>query len=234
MLWCFGGAETDKTGKKVIPQHRIAEGRGVAERVAEGLTVRLTLRLELGEELPRLVPGLRVLVGARLLEPRPPVGDGVPDDRMRHGEPAAADVGRRRPDVVEAALGPGQRRREIADVDELAPVELRPVVEHDEDVGAGPRLDRGGDARLQVVRVDRLEHDLGAERLGGLRHLALELDVRLGNEVDPTDPVELRPLRVGGRATRRDDAFDAAHRDRRRGTRCRDELPAIQPLRVHA
>src|SRR5256885_14661108 len=88
-------------------------------------------------------------------------------------------------------------RSEIADVDELAPVKLRPIVEHDEDVGARARLDRGGDARLQVVRVDRLEHDLRAERLGGLRHLALELDVRLGGESDPADPVEPCPLRVG-------------------------------------
>src|SRR2546426_3264845 len=53
-------------GAAEAPQHRIAEGRGVAERVAEGLAVRLALLLELGEQLPRLVPGLRVLVGPRL------------------------------------------------------------------------------------------------------------------------------------------------------------------------
>src|SRR6266446_10367315 len=138
-------------GAAEAPQHRIAEGRGVAEGVAEGLAVRLALLLELGEDPPRLVPGLRVLVGAHLPEPRPPVGDGIADDRVWQGEPLAADVGRRRPDVVEPALGPGQGGREVADVDERASVELRPVPEHDEDVGAGTRLDRGRDARLQVV-----------------------------------------------------------------------------------
>src|SRR2546422_3404561 len=40
-------------GAAEAPQHRIAEGRGVAERVAEGLAVRLALLLELGEQQKR-------------------------------------------------------------------------------------------------------------------------------------------------------------------------------------
>src|SRR5437870_3580058 len=111
-------------GAAEAPEHRIREGRGVAEGVAEGLAVRLALLLELGEDPPRLVPGLRVPVGAHLPEPRPPVGDGIADDRVWQGEPLAADVGGRRPDVIEPALGPGQGGREVADVDERASVEI--------------------------------------------------------------------------------------------------------------
>ena len=54
---------------------------------------------------------------------------------------------------------------------------------------------------------------LGAEGLGGLRHLALQLDVGLGDEVHPAHPVQLGALGEGGRPARGQDALDAA-RDR--------------------
>ena len=129
---------------------------------------------------------------------------------MGHAQPLAADLERGPEDVVEAALSLADRLGDVADVDERVLVELRPVVEHHEDVGAGARLDGGGDARLQVVGVDGLELDLGAERLAGLRHLALQLDVGLGNEVDPAHDVQLGALREGGRAARGEDSLDAA------------------------
>ena len=51
---------------------------------------------------------------------------------------------------------------------------------------------------------------LGAQRLAGLGHLALQLDVGLGDEVDPAHPVQLGALGEGGRAARGQDALDAA------------------------
>src|SRR3989442_231886 len=56
-------------GAAVRPQHRVGEGRRVAEGVAERLTVRLALLLHHREELAGVLPGLGVLVGARFLEP---------------------------------------------------------------------------------------------------------------------------------------------------------------------
>src|SRR2546427_574858 len=84
------------------PEHRVREGRSVAEGVAQRLAVRLALLLEGSEDLARLVPRLRELAGAGLLEPRPAIGNGVADDRVRHRQPLAVDLARRRPDAVEA------------------------------------------------------------------------------------------------------------------------------------
>src|SRR2546428_2491097 len=52
------------------PEHRVREGRSVAEGMAERLAIRLALLLERGEDLARLVPRLRELAGARPLRPR--------------------------------------------------------------------------------------------------------------------------------------------------------------------
>src|SRR5262245_65242681 len=84
-----------------------------------------------------------------------------------------------------------------------------PVPEHLEDVGAAARLDGGGDAGLEVIGVDELEDDLGSQRLAGLGSLTLQLDVGLGDEVDPAHDVKLRALGEGGCAPGRHDALDA-------------------------
>src|SRR5262245_60303124 len=60
-------------GRPEGPRQRIGEHRRVAEGVSEGLPVGLALLLEPGKELARGVPGLRVLAGPGLLEPRPAV-----------------------------------------------------------------------------------------------------------------------------------------------------------------
>ena len=192
------------------PEHRVGEGRRVAEGVAEGLPVGLALLLEDGEDLAGLVPGLGIAAGAGLLEPRLPIGDRVADDRVRHREPLAVDLAGGRPHVVEATFGLGQIGGDVAHVHDRVLVEVRPVVLEVEDVGARAGLDGRGDARLQVVGVDGLQRDLGSERLGGLGHLALQLDVRLRNEVDPAHPVQLRSLGVGRRLAGGQDPLDSS------------------------
>src|SRR5262249_59878942 len=136
------------------PQHRVRDRGRAAKGGAEGLAVGLALLLERREPLAGLVPGLRVVAGAGLLEPRAPIRDGIADDRVRRRQPLAIDLTRRRPHVVEAALGLGDLVDHVAHVDDTVVVEMRPVVLEVEDVGAGPRLDGGGDARLRIVAVE--------------------------------------------------------------------------------
>src|SRR5262249_47306358 len=61
------------------PQHRVREGRSVAEGVAERLAIGLALLLEGSEDLARLVPRLRILVDSDFFEPRAAIGDGIAD-----------------------------------------------------------------------------------------------------------------------------------------------------------
>ncbi len=175
----------------------------------------------------RLFPRLRELRRADLLEPGAAVGHRVAHDGVGQGQPLAVHHVGGGVDVVEAALGLGELAGHVAHVHHRVGVELGPVVLEHEDVGARAGLDRGGDARLQVVRVDGLEGDLGPEGLGGLRHLALQLDVGLGDEVHPAHPVELRALRERGRAARGQDALDAGHRHRG-GSSGLDERTAVE------
>src|SRR6266850_4182007 len=70
-----------RLGPAVRPQHRIGEDGRVAEGVAQCLAVRLALLLHPREELAGLVPRLRVLAGAGLLQPRAAIGDRVAHDR---------------------------------------------------------------------------------------------------------------------------------------------------------
>jgi len=101
-----------------------------------------------------------------------------------------------------------------------------PVVLEVEDVGAGAGLDGGGDACLEIVGVDGLEDALGAQGLGGLGHLPLQLDVRLGDEVDPAHPVQLGALSEGRRSAGSQYALDPAHEAGCHACRL-DEGPAV-------
>ena len=112
-------------------------------------------------------------------------------------------------------------------------VEVAPVVEQVEDVGTAARRHRGRDARLQIVGVDALERDLGAQRLAGLDHLLGQNLVAGRDEVDPARQVELGALRICGRPLRRKDCVQACSGDRSRGTGDPDELPSVDPLRRH-
>src|SRR5207302_9156870 len=114
------------------------------------------------------------------------------------------------------------------DIGEGALIEMRPVVEHQDDIGTAAGLDGGGNARLEVVRVDGLERDLGPRLLIVFGDLAPQFDVPLGNEIDPLKKVDLGPLSVGGRPAGREDLFDPTggdgHTD---GTTDPEEGPAI-------
>src|SRR5207247_3615983 len=98
---------------------------------------------------------------------------------------------------------------DVGDVRDRILVQVGPVVLEVENVGTGARLDGSRDTRLEVVGVDGLEHALCAQRLGGLGHLALQLDVRFGDEVHPAHPVQLGALGEGRRAPRGEDALYA-------------------------
>src|SRR5262249_32999386 len=135
-------------GAAEVPQERIAEGRRIAEAVPERLSDWLALGLELLAGLAILVPRLRKLLEANFVEPRSPVGDRVSNDAVGHGEPLAADLGARVEHVIEAGLTLTDRLGDVRDVDESVGVELRPVPQHLDDVGAAARLHGGGDARL--------------------------------------------------------------------------------------
>jgi hypothetical protein len=180
--------------------------------VAEGLADRLALLLESRADLPVLLERLRRLAGADLREPRAPVGDQAAAGAVGEREPLLALPCRRLRVLVVAALLLGLPLAEIADVGEAVLVEVRPVVQHHDDVRPRARLDGRGDARLQVVGVDRLERDLDLRLLAVLGVLPAQLDVPLGDEVDPLQHLDLGALRVGGGAPGREDALEARER----------------------
>src|SRR5206468_2906294 len=142
-----------RLGAPVAPQERVREGRRIAEAVPERLADRLALGLELSARLAPGVHRLGKFGQADLRVPRAPPGDRVAAGAVRHGQPPAADLGGGVERVVEAALRPGDGLRDVGDVDETVGVELRPVVEHLEDVGTRAGLDARRDARLQVVGI---------------------------------------------------------------------------------
>ncbi len=206
------------------PQQRIDEGDAVAERVGQGLADRVALGLELLAGGAVLVPGLGELGHADLVEPRFAIGQERADDHPRQPQPAVLGVGLAH--FVIAALLAADLLGEVAEVDDALGVEMRPVVERHDDVGPGGRLDRRRDARLDVVGVDGLEPDLGAERLLGLGHqgLAQQL-VRCRDEIAPAQPVQLGPLGKGrGPPGRQDAGQTAGGGGRRTAGRERQEI----------
>src|SRR5262249_36165228 len=121
----------------------------MAERLAE----RPSLGLEFLAGLAIGLPGLGELAAriADLLQPGFPIRDLQPDDAPRNGNPFLAVVGHDFRRIVESALRLAELLREVAHVDETLPIELRPVVEQVYYVRTGSRLDRCGDARLEIV-----------------------------------------------------------------------------------
>jgi hypothetical protein len=198
--------------------------------VAEGLADRTALLLERGPDLPVLVERLGRLQGAHLREPRLAVGGEDAAGAVGQREALAAHLGRHLAVRVVAALILGLPVAQVRDVDEGVGVEVRPVVEHQDQVRPRPRLDRGGDAGLEVVGVDGLERDLDFRLLRVVGDLASHLDVALRNEVHPLQQVDLGGLREDGRATRRENAFEAGGTDHRaRREPGPEELPSIVP-----
>jgi hypothetical protein len=85
------------------------------------------------------------------------------------------------------------------------------VVEEHDDVGTRARLDRRGDARLQVVAIHRLKIDLDSQRfLGGRYQLFAQQLIGSRHEVVPAQPVHRRALGKGWCAAGGQDAGYAA------------------------
>jgi len=71
-------------------------------------------------------------------------------------------------------------------------------------------LNGRGDARLEIVGVDRLHGDVDLGLTAVLSRLASQLDVPFGNEVHPLEEMKLRGLSVGGCGAGREDPFQAS------------------------
>src|SRR6516165_3170983 len=136
--------------------------------MAQGLAERMALCLQLLARRPVLVPRLRKLACAVAdgFEPRFAIDKQTANDAPRYTDPLIARRGHYARHLVVAALRFADFRRHIAHIDQALDIELRPVVESTDDVGASSRLDCRGGARLQIVGVDRLDIELDAERLG--------------------------------------------------------------------
>src|SRR4051812_17216919 len=97
----------------------------------------MPLLLQGGADGAVLVERARQLRGANLREPRAAVRDQRRRDRVREREPAPSVARRRLALGEERALVLLLPLRELRDIDERGAVELRPVVEHLDDVGSG-------------------------------------------------------------------------------------------------
>ena len=82
-----------------------------------------------------------------------------------HGQPAFAVVGGGAGRLIKSTLGLAELLGDFTDLGQAFAVEVGPVVEKVDDVGPRARLDRRGDARLNVVGIDGLNRELDAKRL---------------------------------------------------------------------
>ena len=211
------------------PKVRIGEGRRIAEGVAERLPDRVAGRLQLLADRAVFLPSRGNGVSALLGQPGLAIDDHGAEHAPRHPQPFLAIVGDDLRLLIEAALRLADLLDDVVDIADALGIELRPVVQAANDVGAGAGLDRRGGARLQIVAVDRLDIELDAESLLGLgRDLLLQERVGGGNEVIPAQPVNRCALRVGGSARRGEYRGDAAglRRDRTRA----GELKKLSPM----
>ena len=147
-----------------------------------------------------LFPGLRELADTDLVEPRFAVCDHGADDAIGHGNPLLAVVRVGLGEIVVTALCGTDLLAHGRYVGAAIGIELRPVVKHHDDVGAGVDLYRRCRTRLEVIETNSLEVDLEAERLLGFGQHRLAQNLIAGrDEVVPLQPVYGRSLRVGGR-----------------------------------
>ena len=154
-----------------------------------------------------IVPVGRELVEACFRQPRLAIRDEAAARTPGDTDPVVivgADGGA---DVVIATALLAELLGEFTDVGKTPGVELRPIVQPHDDVGTGTRLNRGGDARLDVVGVYRLDGQLDAEILLALfGDLALQQHIGGGHEIGPAQPVNRRRLAVSGSPSAGQDA----------------------------
>ncbi len=118
---------------------------------------------------------------------------------------------------VIAALRLADLLGDIADIGDALGIELRPIVDRHQNVGAGLRLDRRGDARLDAVAVDGLDLELDAERLlAFLGNLAAQQLIGNRHEIDEFEPMQGRALRKRRRPPRSQNAGQPAARGAQR------------------
>ncbi len=199
------------------------------------MTHRLAERLALGLELLAggavLVPGLRKLGEPDRLEPRFAIRVLVAKDAPGNAEPFLAIVANGNRLFVKAALLLADFLGNVADVGHAVGIELRPVVERANHIWAGPRLNGGRGARLDVVAVDHFNIERDAEILGGGRDNLLAQDlVGPGNEIVPAQPVHRGALRVGRRPSGRQNCSkSSARRSDGAGTRNLKQFSPMNP-----
>ena len=99
---------------------------------------------------------------------------------------------------------------------------------HQDDVRAGPGLDGGRDARLEVIEVDGLEAHGRFHLPVVFRDLPPELHVAFGDEGNRVEQMQLPRLRVRGRRPAGENSLEPARHDGepRRAARL-EEGPAV-------
>src|SRR5262249_17345256 len=178
------------------PQEWIGEGHRIADRLPERLSNRPPLRLELLSGLTVLVPSLGKLRNSNFIEPRFPIGDESAYDSGGHSNPTFPIVAVAFGAGIVSALSLADVLGNIADVGDARVVEMRMIVEQHYDIRAGACLDRGGDARLQVIEIDAFKLNLETERFLGFSQQVTQHLIGSGNVIAPSQPVQACPLRV--------------------------------------
>jgi hypothetical protein len=137
----------------------------VTEAVTELEAERVTVGLELGAGFQELIPGVRKLVEADLLEPVHTPVHQLPDIAEGNGLPFAIDDAGLLGRFVPTALLLADLLGDVADVDVLLVVEERPIEEVEGQVGAASSLGDGGNPGLQAANACELIADLDAGEL---------------------------------------------------------------------
>src|SRR5438270_6057228 len=124
-----------------------------------GLPERVPLSLQLLPAVPPLLPARRVFLRpvSDFVPPRSTVDNLQTDDRVRDSEPFLAVIGDRLCGLVEAALRLADLLADIADIDDAVGIELRPIVDRADDLGAGSGGYGRGHARLDRQPVHAFE-----------------------------------------------------------------------------
>jgi hypothetical protein len=198
------------------PEIGVPESRRVPERMRHRLADGKSLGLELLANLAPFLPRLWKRRDTDSIVKRLAVDDEIRRDRVGDGAPRSRDPAEGLGGRVVATLRLAYRLRDIADIDEALLVEMGPVVEHVDDVGACARRHRRRHARLDIIGVDALDRDLGAQDPRGLAHLTGQDLVARRDEVVPPEDMQRGALRMSGGSARGQNTGQAGSRAARR------------------
>jgi hypothetical protein len=132
--------------------------------MAERLADRMARCLQLFAGRTVFLPGLRILclVVTDFSPPGFPVDNLSANYGPRDCNPFAAVIGDRPRGFVVASLRLADLLGHVADIDDAFGIELRPVVEHLDEVGAVAGLDGRSDPRLNCQPIDPFKIELDA------------------------------------------------------------------------